>query len=60
MENKPFYLSKTFWAQVLALVAVAVPSTSHFIQENLGASAAAWAFINLVLRQASKGKLELY
>lgn len=57
--DKNILKSKTFWLQVLALVAVIVPSTAHFIQENLGASGAAWAFINVVLRLVTKDKVTL-
>jgi len=59
MENKPFYLSKTFWVQVLAVVAVIVPKSHDFIVSNLGESAAIWAVINMVLRVVSKDKLSL-
>lgn len=59
METKPFYLSKTFWVQALALVAVAVPATREFIQANLGESAAAWGLINMILRVISKEKISI-
>lgn len=59
MESKPFYLSKTFWVQVLGVVAVAVPASREFIQNNLGEAGAAWAVINVILRAISKDKLSL-
>lgn len=59
MDTKPFYLSKTFWVQVLALVAVVVPKTHDFIMANLGESASIWAVINVVLRLFSKDKLSI-
>lgn len=59
MESKPFYLSKTFWVQVLALVAVVVPKTHDFIMANLGESAAIWAVVNVVLRILTKDKLSI-
>jgi len=59
MQPKPFYLSKTFWVQVVAIVAVVIPASRDFIQNNLSESAGAWAVINLVLRAISKQKLSL-
>lgn len=60
MENKkPFYLSKTVWLQVLALIAVLVPASAHFIQQNLSESAALWGVLNLVLRVISKDRLSI-
>jgi len=57
METKPFYLSKTFWLQVLALVAILVPASAAFIQANFTEAGAAWVVINLFLRAISKDKL---
>jgi hypothetical protein len=57
--SKPIYQSKTFWVQVLAVVALVVPASSQFISEHLGASGGAWAFINIVLRMISKDKVEI-
>lgn len=57
--DKSIFKSKTFWMQVLGLVAVAVPASAEFIQENLGASGAIWALINVVLRFATKDKVQL-
>lgn len=59
MDSKPFYLSKTFWVQVLALVAIAVPVSRQFIQDNLGEAGSIWAVINIVLRLISKDKVSL-
>lgn len=59
METKVFWQSKTFWVQLLALVAVAVPSTREFIQQNLGESAAAWAVINMIVRMITKDKISI-
>lgn len=57
METKPFYLSKTFWINVLALVAIMVPASASFIQANFTEAGVAWVVINLVLRAVSKDKL---
>lgn len=59
MNSKPFYLSKTFLVQLLALVAIVVPKSRDFITNNLGESAAIWAVLNMVLRVISKDKLSL-
>ena len=60
MENsKQWYLSKTLWLQVLGIIAIIVPASKEFIAQNLGESAAAWAFINVVLRLISKDKLQI-
>lgn len=57
--NKSIFKSKTFWIQILGIVAVVVPATSGFISENLGASGAAWAIINVVLRLITKEKVQI-
>lgn len=59
MESKPFWQSKTFWVQILGIVAVAIPTTREFIQNNLGESAAAWAVINIVVRMITKDKVSI-
>lgn len=59
MESKTFWQSKTFWVQVLGVVAIAVPASREFIQHNLGESGAAWAVINVVLRLVSKDKVSI-
>jgi hypothetical protein len=56
---KPFYQSKTFWVNVLACVAITVPSSATFIKEHLGETGAAWAMINMVLRFISKDKISI-
>jgi len=57
--NKNILKSRTFWVQVLGIVALAIPASSGFISENLGASGAAWAFINIVLRLVTKEKVQI-
>jgi hypothetical protein len=63
MASKPFYLSKTFWVNVAALVALVVaqfsPKVAEFIQANFSELGSAWAVINFVLRLVSNGKLEI-
>ena len=55
--DKSIFKSKTFWIQVLGIVAVVVPASAEFITEHLGASGAAWALINVVVRLVTKEKV---
>lgn len=57
MDKKPFYLSKTLWMQVFAVVALLVPASAGFIGEHLGAAGTGWAIINVVLRVITKKEL---
>lgn len=54
---KKWYLSKTVWMQVLALVAVVVPASSKVISEHFAAAGMGWAIVNLVLRAITKQEL---
>lgn len=58
-NKKPFYLSKTLWLQVLAIVAIIVPSSAEFIKEYFAEAGIGWALINMILRLISKDKLEI-
>lgn len=58
-SSKPFFYSKTFWVQILACVAIAVPVSRDFIANNLGETGAAWAVINIILRAISKDGLSI-
>jgi len=57
--DKSIFKSKTFWLQILGIVAVIVPASAGFIAENLGASGAAWAIINVILRLVTKEKVQI-
>jgi membrane associated rhomboid family serine protease len=57
--DKKIFQSKTFWIQVLALVAVMVPASAGFITEHLGASGAVWALVNVALRLITKDKVQI-
>jgi hypothetical protein len=59
MTSKPFYLSKTFWVQLFALVALIVPSTSEFIQQNLTESGVVFVVVNIILRAISSDRISL-
>ncbi len=55
--DKSILKSKTFWVQVLAIVALVVPASAGFIQDHLGMAGGAWAFVNIVLRLVTKDKV---
>jgi len=57
--DKKIFQSKTFWLQILGIVAVMVPASAGFIADNLGASGAAWAIINVILRLVTKEKVQI-
>lgn len=56
MAGKPFYMSKTFWANVIAAVAMAVQTKYGFVIgpefQTLGL-----AVINMALRSVTKEKI---
>jgi inactivated superfamily I helicase len=57
--SKPWYLSKTLWVQVLAIVAIVVPSSAEFIKEYFSELGMGWALINMILRLVTKDKIEI-
>ena len=56
---KPFYQSRTFWVQVLAVVALAVPQSQKLIGEYFVEAGFGWAIVNTILRFVTKGKIEI-
>lgn len=58
-QSKKWYLSKTLWMQVLAIVAIIVPASSKIIQEYFTEAGIGWALINMLLRIISKDKIEI-
>ena len=54
MENKKFYLSKTFWVNILAIAAMVAQSLSGKEILNMEAQASILAGINIVLRFLTK------
>jgi hypothetical protein len=59
MSSKPFYLSKTFYVQLFALVALLVPSTSEFIQQNLTESGIVFVVVNIILRALTSDRISI-
>lgn len=58
-DSKPFYQSKTFWLQILGLIAIMFPQSRAFIEANLSASAGIWAVLNLLIRAVTKDRISL-
>lgn len=59
MEQKPFYLSKTLWLQVIGVIMIIVPTTRALLQEYFAEAGMGWAMINIILRLISKDKLSI-
>ena len=63
METKPFYLSKTFYVNLLAIVALIAgskfPAVDSFIKSYFLELGSGWAVVNMVLRAVSKDKLSI-
>ena len=64
MDNKkPFYISKTFWVNIIAAVGLVVgvkfPVVENFLREYFSEVGTGWAFLNIVLRAISKDKLSI-
>lgn len=60
MKTKPFYQSKTLWVQAIAIASALFPSVQVFIVENPVAYPAIFAAINVLVRFATKGKVNLF
>lgn len=56
-SSKKFYLSKTFWLNLIALVALMVPAVQEIVAKDPEIPAQALVLMNLVLRLISKDKL---
>jgi len=56
---KKWYMSKTFWVQVLMLAVVIYPGAEPFVKEYFSEIGMGWALINIVLRLITKGKVEI-
>lgn len=57
--SKQWYLSKTLWMQVLAIVAIVLPASKEFIAQYFSELGIGWALVNMVLRLISKDKIEI-
>lgn len=59
MNKKPIYQSKTFWAQIVAVVSTTVPAVGDFIRENPEGFVAVLGALNVLVRFATKGGVTL-
>ena len=63
MDSKPFYLSKTLWVNLLAVIAVLVgskvPAVGDFIKQYFSELGSGWAIVNVILRAVSKDQLSI-
>lgn len=60
MENKPAYLSKTLWVNVIvAILALAYPAGAEFVKGNESLVMAGFALVNIVLRLATKNGVQI-
>jgi hypothetical protein len=58
-NTKSILLSKTFWMQVLAIVALLIPASAAFIKEYFAEMGMGWALVNVILRLVTKDKVEI-
>ena len=59
MDTKMFYFSKTFWINVIGVIAMAVPSVSTVIQPYFTEVGIGWGIINIVLRLITKKEVTI-
>jgi len=61
--SKPIYMSKTFWVQIVMLIALVVgtkvPSLAEFLKAHFSEIGGGWAILNVFLRLISKDKIEI-
>ena len=57
MENKKWFLSKTFWINILAIVALIIQTQTGFVFSP-EAQVSVLALLNIVLRAVTKAPIE--
>jgi len=57
MDSKKFYLSKTFWINILAIVALIIQTQTGFVFSP-EAQVSVLALLNIVLRAVTKAPIE--
>lgn len=57
--SKPFYASKTFWLNSIALIAMMFPAAQSWLASNPVEAVAALAAVNVLLRFVTSGKISL-
>ena len=60
---KPFYLSKTVWTQVIAIIVIIsstkMPNVAEFLKTYFTEVGTGWVIINTILRAITKDKISL-
>jgi hypothetical protein len=56
---KKWYMSRTFYVQLLMLIVMIMPAAQPFVNEYFSEIGMGWALVNIVLRLLTKGKVEL-
>lgn len=59
MNTKSFFLSKTFWVQIVAMGSMLFPAVRQWVESNPVDFAAAWAALNILVRFVTHGKISL-
>lgn len=60
---KPFYLSKTVWTQIVAIIVIIsstkMPNVSEFLKTYFTEVGTGWIILNTILRAVTKDKISL-
>lgn len=59
MQSKPFYLSKTYWVNLVMLLVVFIPEQYKPIAMSPEVQALGFAVVNFILRAVTKDKVTL-
>ncbi|RYD19910.1 MAG: hypothetical protein EOP88_17125 [Verrucomicrobiaceae bacterium] len=59
-DRKAILKSKTFWLNVLAIASVFLPAVGDFVQENPEQAVAAMGALNILIRFATKGRVNIF
>lgn len=59
MNAKSIVLSKTFWLNLLFIIAAFFPQVNTWIADNVQTTASVWGALNILLRFATNGRITL-